>query len=260
MFPSSNISKLFNLEKSVAIVTGGGAGIGRAISLTLADCGADVIIADIRTKDAEKVTEEIHNRGRHALPIGVDVTNPDDVRHLVHTTLTKFEKIDILVNNAGIFEVAPILEIDEKKWERMLDVNLTGCFLCSREAAIPMVEKRRGRIVNISSIAARTGGFAVGAHYSASKAGVISLTKSFAKALAPFGINVNSVAPHAVETQTLMNAYSKEQIASFKENIPLGRLGKPEDTANAVLFLVSDGANFITGQTIHVNGGALFSD
>ena len=179
---------------------------------------------------------------------------------MVEKTLSELDHIDILVNNAGIFEVWPILEIDEQKWRRMIDVNLTGCFLCSKEVGIQMVKRRQGRIVNISSIAARTGGFLVGAHYSASKAGVISLTKSFAKALAQYGVNVNSVAPHAVDTQTLLNAYSQEQIASFVGAIPLGRLGKPEDTATTVLFLVSKAANFITGQTIHVNGGALFSD
>ena len=244
------------LKGKAALVTGAGRGIGRAVALALAKEGADVMVNDVNLQSAEETADEARRIGSRALPIVADVSNRTEVVKMVEKTVETFGKIDILVNNAGIFSSVPLNEITEEEWDRMMDVNLKGVFLCSQAAMRFMKDQRSGKIVNIASLAGKVGGIFAGANYAASKAGVICLTKSLAKRLAPYGINVNAVAPAMIETDMIQD-WPKEVKQSFLRQIPLGRFGKPEEVAETVLFLVSDGANYITGATIDVNGGLL---
>lgn len=175
---------------------------------------------------------------------------------MIEKALRKFKRIDILVNNAGICETTPLEDLTEEQWDRMMEVNLKSAFLCSQAVLSVMKRQRFGRIINISSIAAKTGGLLVGTHYAVSKAGLICLTKCLAKILAPHGINVNAIAPGITETK-MMEKFSLEQIEDVRKGIPLLRLGTPEDIAEMVTFLASEKAGFITGETININGGSL---
>ena len=239
------------LKDKVAIVTGGYSGIGRGISEALRREGAEVVIADINIDD-EKLQE---TRGQFTL-IDVDVSKKPQIESLVGTIMSKFSRIDILVNNAGICEVCPIEDVSEEQWDRMLAVNLKGPFFAG-QAVMPIMKRQKyGKIINISSIAARTGGLLVGSHYACSKAGVECLTRCLAKSLAPYGVNVNTVSPAITETR-MVDDFSVEQQENVVKGIPMGRLGSVEDIAETVLFLASDASGFITGQTIPVNGGSL---
>ncbi|MEM0078768.1 MAG: SDR family NAD(P)-dependent oxidoreductase [Nitrososphaerota archaeon] len=241
------------LQNRVAIVTGAGQGIGKAIALALAKEGAKVVVSDI-TDLIFDVAKEIEALGSEALPIKCDVTNPNDVNKMVKTTLEKFNRIDILVNNAGIYPFKPFIEMSEGEWDKVLNVNLKGVFNCTKAVVPKMVEQRYGKIINISSIAGAVVGFPQLAHYSASKAGIIGFTRALALELAPYGINVNAVAPGPIETPGT-KILGKETLESFIKTIPLGRMGKPEDVANLVVFLASDDSSFITGQYIVCDGG-----
>ncbi len=253
-----------SLKGKVAIVTGSGRGIGRAISLRLAKEGANVIIADINIKEAIEVGKEIETSGYHALPIKMDVTSENQVNQMVHTTLDKFKKIDILVNNAGAVIVKPVVELTDKEWDMIIDVNLKGTFLCSKAVAKVMIDQRSGKIINISSTGGKTGNvFFVS--YNAAKAGVIGFTRGLAKELAPYKINVNAVCPGIVGTKMWdyldeevgkrMNLPKGEILKRNVEEIPLGRIETPEDVAGVVVFLASTDADYITGQAINVSGG-----
>ena len=239
------------LKDKVAIVTGGYSGIGRGISEALRSEGAEVVIADINI-DNEKLLE---TRGKFTL-IDVDVSKKQQIESLVETVMSKFSRIDILINNAGICEVCPIEDVSEEQWDRMLGVNLKGPFFACQAVTSIMKRQKYGKIINVSSIAARTGGLLVGSHYACSKAGVECLTRCLAKTLAPYGVNVNSVAPAITKTR-MVDDFSCEQQENVVKGIPMGRLGSVSDIAETVLFLVSDVSSFITGQTIHVNGGSL---
>lgn len=234
------------LKDKVAIVTGGGQGIGKAICLALAREGCDLVIGDINPQTAEKVAEEIRSLQRKALVIKVDVSDSTQVNQMIETTLKEFGKIDILVNNAGIgYDQGNIEDMKEEDWDKVMNINLKSVFLCSKAVIRILKKQRSGKIVNIASFAGKIGGLTVGANYAASKAGVICFTKSLTRELSPYNINVNAVAPAFIDT-TMTTAFPK---------IPIGRKGLPEDVANAVVFLVSEKASYITGEILDVDGG-----
>ena len=241
------------LKGQVAIVTGGAQGIGKAIAIALAKEGADIVIPDINLQEAEVTASEIEKLGRETLVCTTEVTNSEEIKKLVKKVIDKFKKIDILVNNAGITRDALFLRMKEKDWDTVLNVNLKSVFLCSQKVSLQMMKQKRGKIVNIASIIGMTGNVGQ-ANYSASKGGVIALTKTMAKELAPRNINVNAVAPGFVATAMTekMPERIKEKILDF---IPLKRMGKPEEIADVVLFLVSKKANYITGQVMRIDGG-----
>jgi len=245
-----------DLVDKVAIVTGAGRGIGKAIAIALAREGASVIINDVDIQTAEKVTKEIKSLGWKALAIQVDVSDSMEVNQMVQSALKKFKRIDILVNNAAIIKRGSIEDLNEEDWDRVMDVNLKGAFNCMKAVAGIMKKQRYGKIVNISSIAGKIGDLASAPCYGASKAGMICLAKSLARELAAYNINVNVVAPHAIKTD-MSKEWSEEKRKNIIANIPLGRMGEPEDIAEAVVFLVSDKAKFITGEVLDVNGGYL---
>ncbi len=244
------------LNERIAIVTGAGRGIGKSIALTLAREGAKVMINDIDIKTAKEVTKEIKNMGRNSLAFQVDVSNSKEVNRMVEFIQQEFGRIDILVNNAAIIKRGTIDDLSEEDWDRVIEVNLKGTFNCTKAVVGVMKKQRYGKIVNISSVVGKVGDLASAPCYGASKAGIACLGKSLARELAPYNINVNVVAPHAIETD-MSREWPEEKRRSFIANIPLGRMGEPEDVAEAVLFLVSDKSKFITGEVLDVNGGYL---
>jgi NAD(P)-dependent dehydrogenase (short-subunit alcohol dehydrogenase family) len=238
------------LRERVAIITGGARGIGRAMGETFASEGARVVLADIDAS-VNETARETNARGFIA-----DVTDADSVRALMETTMRAFGRIDILVNNAGICPLTSFEKITRAEWDRVLAINLTGAFLCSQAVVSHMQRAQYGRIINLSSVAGKMGGVTVGAHYAASKAGLLGLTKSLARSYAPFGITVNAIAPVTTETE-MTRGWSREVMEKMKQSIPLGRLARVNDIAAAALFLASDEASFITGAVLDVNGGFL---
>jgi len=243
------------LEGRVALVTGAGRGIGKAIALAFARERSHVVINDIRPREElEKVAREISASGVQSLAIQADVSQSEQVRDMIGQVEKKFQRLDILVNNAGIIRRGTIESITEEDWDQVIRVNLKGTFNCSRAAVDIMKRERSGKIVNISSIAGKMGDITSAPGYGPSKAAIDALTKTLARQLAQYGINVNAVAPHAIETE-MSAQWPEEKRRSIVEAIPLKRLGKPEDVAEAVLFLASDKASFITGEILDVNGG-----
>ncbi len=243
-----------DLSNQIALVTGGGRGIGQAIATTLAAAGATVVINYRGNAEAATATvETITAQGGQAQAIQADVSVPADVERLFTALLAQYGQLDILVNNAGITRDGLLVRMSDEDWQAVLQTNLTGAFLCTREVAKVMMRQRSGRIVNIASVMGVTGN-AGQANYSASKAGMIALTKTTAKELGRRGINVNAVAPGFI--QTVMTEEMPEGAkAKVSEQIPLERLGTPEDVANVVLFLVGDLSSYVTGQVVHVDGG-----
>ncbi len=244
------------LKNKVAIVTGAGQGIGRTIAVSLAKEGAKVIVNDIDLHGAEKVCREIEKQGREAFPFHADVSNNNQVNQMIEKAIKRFKRIDILVNNAGIMQSMLVEELTEKDWDKMMAINLKGTFLCSKAVMKYMKEQRSGKIVSISSLAGKSGGIMVSANYSASKAGIIAFTKSLARELAPYKINVNAVCPGTTDTD-MAKSFTPEKRERLIGTIPLGRFATPQDIANAVVFLVSEESNYITGTTLDVNGGLL---
>jgi 3-oxoacyl-[acyl-carrier protein] reductase len=240
------------LKDKVAAVTGAGQGIGRAIALTLAREGAALVVGDIDLEVAQQTVEKIESRGGSAIALEVDVTEPQDARALAEVAVQTFGKLDILVNNAGIYPSAPITEISPEAWDLVLAVNLKGTFLCSQAAVKHMIVRQQGVIINITSVDAKTRTTG-NAHYAAAKAGVISFTRTLACEMASYGIRVNAVAPGWIGTETLLK--NSERWQQAVKEIPVGRLGTPEDVAEAILFLVSDVAGYINGEVLDVNGG-----
>lgn len=243
-----------SMEGRVAIVTGAAKGIGRGVARTLAREGADIVIVDINLQGAQQVADEIQASGRKTLAMKVDISCKQDVLDAVEATIQTFARIDILVNNAGIAEPETVEGLSEADWDRTININLKGPFLFSQAVISQMKKQGGGRIVNISSIAGKIGGICAGPAYAASKAGVMCLTKSFSKALAKFNILVNSVSPGQIDTD-LNKLFPEDMNRIFMEAIPLGHYGQPEDIAEAVAFLCSDKARWITGEIFNVDGG-----
>jgi len=238
-----------------AIVTGSSRGFGRAICRRLARGGACVVAADINLPGAEETVALIKRDGGQALAVKTDVASSASVAELVQTTLAAFDnRVDVLVNNAAIWTNVPTEELAEEEWDRMVDVNMKGVFLCCK-AVIPIMKRqRRGHIVNIGSVATRTGGTYAGIHYVASKGGVILMTKKLAKELGQYGIVVNGVNPGTSKTE-MTAGWPQEVLDGTIKNTPLGRLVEPQDIADTVAFLASDAARFVHGDTVDVNGG-----
>lgn len=247
------------LENKVAIVTGAGRGIGRAIALTFAREGAKVAVADINYETASKVVEEIKGSGGEAVALKVDVADAESVEKMVREVLEKFGKIDILVNNAGIIRPSPLLETSEEDWDAVMNVNLKGVFLCSKAVVRHMIKQKSGSIINIASISGEAPELNTGA-YTPSKAGVIALTSLMAMEWAKYGIRVNSISPGATWTPMEYEFYPTEELYKRRcETIPLGRFAQPEEIAEVALFLASDSASYITGENIRVDGGQMQS-
>jgi len=242
-----------SLKDKVAIITGGGRGIGREIALTFAREGANVVIADINPQTLAKTEQEIAAEGVGVLSVSVDVVDSRQVEQMVNKTLDKFKKIDILINNAGITRDALLIRMKEEDWDKVLAVNLKGTFNCTRFVSRVMIKQRSGKILNIASIIGLIGNPGQ-ANYAASKAGIIGLTKSAAKELAGRGINVNAVAPGFIQTE-MTDVLGEGVKAKMLEAIPLKKFGQPRDVANLAAFLVSDKAGYITGQVISIDGG-----
>jgi 3-oxoacyl-[acyl-carrier protein] reductase len=241
------------LKDKVALITGGARGIGRAIALTFAREGADIVVADVNLEIAQKTALEIEGLGRRAMALAMDVTNYEVVEEGINKILDKMGKVDILVNNAGITKDNLLLRMSLADWDAVINVNLKGTFNCIKAVSRPMVKQRSGRIISIASIIGLIGN-AGQANYAASKAGIIALTKTVAKELASRNINANAVAPGFIQTE--MTAKLPEEVKKkMQEAIPLGTLGTPEDVANVCLFLASSESSYITGQTITVDGG-----
>lgn len=246
------------LTDRIAMVTGGSRGIGQAISVSLAKAGADVAVLFAgNQKAAEETAKQIEETGRRALLIQADVSDANQVDAAVKQVLGQFGRIDILVNNAGITRDNLMLRMKEADWDQVVDTNLKGVFLCTKAVTRPMLKQRSGRIINISSVVGLAGNPGQ-ANYVAAKAGVLGLTKSTAKELASRGITVNAVAPGFIETD--MTAILDEDLQQeMRKQIPLARLGTPDNVAAAVRFLASEDAAYITGQTLNVDGGMVMS-
>lgn len=240
------------LENKIAIVTGAAKGIGEGIALALAAEGCDIVVSDIDEQNAQAVAEEVKKMGRKAIAVRCDVSKKEEVENLFSKTTQEFGKLDILVNNAGIYPFKPFSQMEEADWDKVIEVNLKSVFLCSKEAAQILPEG--GRIINISSIAASVG-FEGLTHYCASKGAIKAMIRPLAVELAPRKITVNNVAPGAIETPGATGATTEEVKKQTIAMIPLARMGQPADIANAVVFLASNRADYITGQSIIVDGG-----
>jgi 3-oxoacyl-[acyl-carrier protein] reductase len=244
------------LKGRVAIITGGARGIGKAVALTFVREGANIGIVDVDRERAETLQREIIGGEGHAMTLSCDISKSDEVHDMVRQVRGAFGRVDILVNNAGIIRRGTIETVTEEDWDRVIEVNLKGTFNCCKAVVEIMKQQGYGKIVNVSSIAGKIGDITSAPGYGSSKAAVDALTKTLARQLAPYGINVNAVSPHAIETE-MSAQWTEERRREIVASIPLRRLGKPEDVAEAVLFLASDSASFITGEILDVNGGAL---
>ncbi|MEM8832441.1 MAG: 3-oxoacyl-[acyl-carrier-protein] reductase [Cyanobacteria bacterium P01_G01_bin.19] len=247
---------LQHLKEQVAIVTGASRGIGKAAALELAKYGAKIIVNYARSSEAAEATvQEIVSAGGEAIALQADVSQQEQVDSLVKTTLDRFGRIDVLVNNAGITKDTLLLRMKPEQWQAVIDLNLTGVFLCTKAVSKPMLKQRSGRIINIASVAGQMGNPGQ-ANYSAAKAGVIGFTKTVAKELANRGVTVNAVAPGFIATDMTEDLKS-DKIIDF---IPLGRYGKPEEVAGTIRFLAADpAAAYITGQVFNVDGGMVMA-
>ena len=248
---------IMKLKNKIAIVTGSGRGIGKSTVLELAKEGAKVVVSDIDIKECQNVCDEIKKIGSDAIAVKCDISKKSDVDAMIKKTMQKFQKIDILINNAGVVLMKPFVEMTEKDWDFVLDINLKGVFLCTNAVVKQMIKQKSGKIISVASIAGEVG-FMNTSAYCASKAGIINLTRELALELSPHNINVNAIAPGVIATKMtedmLKDKKTKEVLLA---STPLGRVGQPEEIGKAVVFLASDDSNFITGHTLVVDGGWL---
>ncbi|MDP2930300.1 MAG: SDR family NAD(P)-dependent oxidoreductase [bacterium] len=251
---------MFELTNKVALVTGARRGMGKADALTLAKQGAKVAVTDINLEECQQVVEEIKANGGEAMAFKMDVSNKAEVDKVFDEVVKKWGRLDILVNNAGVFLPKPFLELTEEDWNKTIDINLKGEFLCAQRAAKEMIKNKWGRIINIASIASgQVGcGYPGGAHYSASKGGITAMTETMALELGRTGITVNVIGPGAIDTPMIQGIKdSKEAMAAISARVPVGRVGRSEEVAAVVVFLASEEASYINGATIFVDGGWL---
>ena len=246
------------LSGKVVIVTGAGRGIGRAISLAFAEEGCDCAVVDIDTTAADKVVNEIKLLGRRAVVIKADVSKNADVEWMVKEVIEKLGVVDILVNNAGIFVFANAEDLSEEEWDRTMDINLKGTFLCSKAVGKTMIRRKCGKIINVASLAGKAGVPRM-VVYCASKAGVISLTKTLAIEWAKYNINVNAIIPGITTTEGNIRAWrdNSEGYERYKGRIPLARAAEPEEIAKAAVFLASSDSDYMTGQVLIIDGGII---
>ncbi len=257
-----NFQDLFNLKEKVAVVTGGRRGMGKTHCLALADAGARVVVSDISKEDCQKVVEEIEERGGEAIAVECDISKKEEVENLMEQAKESYGGVDILVNNAGIIDFKSFFELTEEDWDRVIDVNLKGYFLCTKAAAELMKERGEGNIINIGSIAmGQVGiGFPNATPYVASKGGIAGMTESLAVDLAPYGIRINAIAPGFIETPMVDPIKEDEEgVNAIISNLPFKRAGQPEEISSVVLFLASDASSYMTGAIINVDGGWLAS-
>jgi 3-oxoacyl-[acyl-carrier protein] reductase len=248
------------LKDTVALVTGAGGGIGRAAAVALAAAGADVAVHFHRNEaGASETAREVEARGRKAAVLGGDLTKSNEARRLVAAVVARFSRLDVLVNNSGdLVERRSLLEMTEELWRHVIDLNLSSVFFVSQAAAPSMIERKRGAIVNVSSVAAHNGGGPGSLAYSAAKGGLISLTKAMAKELAPRGVRVNCVSPGLIgQTSFHDRLTSPDVFAAVEKTVPLGRAGTPEEVGRVIAFLAGPGSAYLAGETIEVNGGML---
>lgn len=255
-----DVSCLFRLDGKVALVTGGGKGLGEAMAYALAGAGADVVVAGKTLNNVDRVAENIKKMGRQSLAVQVDVRNENEVQQMLDKVLGRFGRLDILVNNAGTASVGPITEFSEELWKYIMDTNAKGVFLCAREAAKIMIRQGKGKIINISSLQGSVGRAGDPA-YAASKAAVNLMTMSMACEWARYGICVNAIAPTWCWTDLTRPALSQPNFyRELEKRIPAGRAGNPEDLFGIVVFLASDASDFVNGAIIPVDGGAIACD
>ena len=251
----NNSAAPFALNGNIALVTGASGGLGAATVEALAECGAKVIINHLnQPEEAQSLAARLREKGSEAEALPGDVSSEDSVKAMFDHLRERNGKLDILINNAGIARQQDIFETALQDWNQVMDVNLTGCFLCCREAMTMMRNHLGGRIINISSMVAHQGSLYGPVHYAASKSGMLGLTKTLARTAAPFGITVNAVAPGIIATELLYRTNGREAVEKLARQVPLG-LGLPRDVGLAVAFLASDAARYITGATLDVNGG-----
>jgi NAD(P)-dependent dehydrogenase (short-subunit alcohol dehydrogenase family) len=246
-------------EDRVGLVTGGGQGIGKAICLAMSRKGFKVIVNDVRKNSADEVSGQIKNEGGSAESIQADISNEDEVRSMVEKASDTFGKIDFLINNAGISDqVVPVIDQEISKWQQLIDIHLKGTYLCSKEIAKSMIQNNYGRIVNMASIIGLAG-FPMRTAYGPAKSAIIMLTKVLAIEWARYNINVNAIAPGYIRTKMVEDLIRSGKIneETICNRIPIRRFGKPEEIADVLLFLLSEAANYITGETIVVDGGWL---
>ncbi|MFZ5645995.1 MAG: SDR family NAD(P)-dependent oxidoreductase [Bacillota bacterium] len=242
------------LQGKVAIITGARQGIGEAVALAMAKEGADIMLVSRSISENDQVVKDVLSTGRRALVMQVDVASREQVQQMVDRTMEAFGRVDILFNNAGISKPGMIWKLSEEQWDQVINVNLKGTFNCMQAVAKPMMDQKSGAIINVTSSAGLLGTIGQ-VNYTAAKGGVYALTKSAAKELARYGITVNTVAPMAETEMTKTIATDPRFKDKYLERIPMGRFAKPEEICPAVIFLASDGARYITGQTLCIDGG-----
>lgn len=249
-----------DLKGKVVIITGARRGMGKAHALKFAEAGCKVVVSDISQEDCQKVVDEIKKTGGEGLAVKCDVSKKDEVDKMVAETIKKFGKVDILVNNAGIAQFKPFLEMTEEEWDRTLDINLKGYFLCAQTCAREMAKQKSGVIINISSVAmGQVGvGFPNIVHYCASKGGIVGMTEALAVELASLGIRINAISPGLIETPMIDPVkQDPKMMEGLMTRVPLRRVGTPEEVSNLVLFLASDASSYMTGSDVVIDGGWL---
>ena len=249
-----------DIEGKIVIVTGARKGMGKSHALALAKAGAKVAVADISLEECQKVVDEIRKEKGEALAVKCDVTKKGEIDDMIKTVVDKWGRIDILVNNAGICQFKPFLDLTEEEWDRTLDINLKGYFLCAQAAAKEMAKQKSGTIVNIASVAMGQQGVGISniVHYCASKGGIVGMTEALAVELASYNIRVNAISPGIIETPMIDQVKSDPKIMeAMLAKVPLRRAGKSEEVSNLVLFLASDASSYMTGSTVVIDGGWL---